>query len=204
LHAEPEAAVPLLREAEALFRELGQQEDVVWTLWFLGNTAQLQGDYDRAEELYAQALTLMRDLRHPSTVAQAIAMETGGANLLTSLGSVAFLRGDLGRADACLREAVLLCSRVASADLLAPCVLHLAGVALGRGHTTRAARLVGAAEGLWGAVESGIMPVYRAIYDRICAELSRGLGEGTFALDRAHGRRMSQSELTAYALAANE
>ncbi|MBV9599634.1 MAG: XRE family transcriptional regulator, partial [Chloroflexi bacterium] len=34
-----EAVVPLLREAEGLFRELGQHEDVAWTLLGLGNAA---------------------------------------------------------------------------------------------------------------------------------------------------------------------
>ena len=168
MRGDPTAAAPLLREAEVLFRELGQHEDVVWTLWVMGHTAQLQGDYPQAEALYGQALEMVRDLRRPSTIAQALAVEIGEANLLTSLGSVALLRGDLERADASLRDGVLLCARVNSADLLATCALHLAGVALGRDRGTRAARLLGAAEGLWGAVDSGIMLAY-SIYDRICA-----------------------------------
>ena len=200
LRGDAQAAVPLFREAEALFRELGQHEDVAWTLWGIGQTAQLQGDYTRAEAFYTEALAALRDLRHPSTVAQSIAVETGAANLLTSLGSVAFLRGDLERADACLREGVVLCAQLASADLLAACVLHLAAVVLGDSHATRAARLLGAAEGLWGGVDSGIMPVYRAIYIRLRANVSRRLGEQAFAAARAQGQRMSLPEVAAYAL----
>ena len=200
LRGDAHAAVPLFREAEALFRELGQHEDVAWTLWGIGQTAQLQGDYARAEAFYTEALAALRDLRHPSTVAQSIAVETGEPNLLTSLGSVAFLRGELAHADAYLREGVVLSTQLASADLLAACVLHLAAVVLGVGHATRAARLFGAAEGLWGGVDSGIMPVYRAIYNHLRAELSRRLGERAFASARGQGQRMSLSEVADYAL----
>ena len=200
LRGDARGAVPLFREAEALFRELGQHEDVAWTLWGIGQTAQLQGDYAQAEAFYAEALAVLRDLRHPSTVAQSIAVETAAANLLTSLGSVAFLHGDLERAAACLREGVVLCAQLASADLLAACVLHLAAVVLGVSHATRAARLLGAAEGLWGGVDSGIMPVYRAIYNRLRADLSRRLGEQAFAAARAQGQRMSLPEVAVYAL----
>ncbi len=197
---DPQTAVPLLHEAEVLFRELGQDEDVVWTLWCLGTTAQLQGDYGDAEALYTQALAAVRDIRSPSTIAQAIAVEGLEGNVLTSLGSVALLRGEFERAEACLREGTLLCAQVESADLLASCVLNLAGVALGRSHATRAARLLGAAEGLWGGVETGILPVYRAMYDRLCTHLSRRLGERAFCAARVRGNSMSLPDVAAYAL----
>src|SRR5207302_4132772 len=98
-------------------------------------------------------------------------------NALTSRGSVALLRGDFERAEACLREAGLLCARVESAHLLAACVLHLAAVALGRGAAKRGARLLGAAEGLWGTADSIILPVDRTTHDRVCTELRGHLGD---------------------------
>ncbi len=200
LRGDPQPAVALLREAETLFRELGQLEDVAWTLWCLGNTAQLQGDYGEAEALYTQALAAVRDLRSPSTIAQAIAVEGLEGGVLTSLGSVALLRGDLELSEACLREGGLRSTQVGSADLLAACVLHLAGVALGRGAAKHGARLLGAAEGLWGAVESGILPVYRAIHNRVCTDLRRQLGEQAFYVARVEGQRLSLPEVAAFAL----
>jgi non-specific serine/threonine protein kinase len=201
LRGDPQAAVPLLRTAEALFRELGLHEDVAWTLWGLGNMAQLQGDYAAAEAFYTQALAIVRELHDPSTVAQALATETLGGQLLAGLGSVALLQGDLNSAEAYLREGVLVYSQI---NDLATCVMHLAGVALGRGDGTRAARLLGAAEGLWGSMDSGILPAYRPIYAHICTDLTRRVGERTFDSMRLRGRRMRLSKVIAYALGAEE
>ena len=204
LRGDPRAGIPLLREAEVQFRELGQHEDVAWTLWCLGNTAQLQGDHGEAEALYTRALAAVRDVRYPSTIAQAIALEGLEGNMLTSLGSVALLQGDLERAEGCLREGGLLCAQVESAHLLAACVLHLAGVALCRGDARRGARLLGAAEGLWGATDSAILPVHREMHERVFTDLRRGLSERTFASIRAEGRQMSLQDVTAYALSAQQ
>ncbi|MBV9170591.1 MAG: hypothetical protein JOZ81_10950 [Chloroflexi bacterium] len=202
--SDPQAALPLLGEAEAMFRELGQDEDVAWSLWCLGNNAQLQGDHAAAETLYTQGLAVVRGVGSPTSIAQAIGLEGLEGNMLEGLGSVALLRGDLGRVESCVREAARLSAHLASADHLAICALQLAGVALGRGDEMRAARLLGAAEGLWGAVASGILPVYRAIYDQVCTDLTRRLSERAFASARAQGRRMSLPETAAFTLAAAE
>jgi non-specific serine/threonine protein kinase len=200
LSSDPEAAVPLLREAEALFRELGQHEDVAWSLWGLGNYAQVQGDYAAAEALYTKGLSVVRGVGAPTSIAQAIGLEGLEGNMLEGLGSVALRRGDFARAERCAREAARLGAQMASADHLAICALQLAAVALGRGDGLRAACLLGAAEGLWGAVASGILPVHRAIYDQLCTELTRRLGARALASARAQGRRMSLPETAAFAL----
>ena len=200
--SDPQVAVPLLREAEALFRELEQHEDVAWSLWCRGNIAQLQGDCAAAEALYTQGLAVVRGVGWPTSIAQAIGLESLEGNMLEGLGSVALLRGDLGRAEDCARKAALLGAQLASPDHLAIDALQLAAVALGRGDGMRAARLLGAAEGLWGAVASDILPVYRRIYDHQCTDLSRRLGDRAFASARAQGRRMSLPETAAFALAA--
>jgi non-specific serine/threonine protein kinase len=199
--SDPEAAVRLLSEAEALFRELGQDEDVAWSLWSLGALAQMQGDNAAAEALYAQGLAVVRGVGSPTSIAQAIGLEGLEGNMLEGLGAVALQRGELGRVEKCVREAALLSAHLASADHVAICALQLAGVALGRGDAMRAAHLVGAAEGLWGAVANGILPVYRPIYDQVCTDLSRRLSERAFASARDHGRRMNLAATAAYVLA---
>jgi predicted ATPase/DNA-binding CsgD family transcriptional regulator/DNA-binding XRE family transcriptional regulator len=204
LRGDPSAGIPLLHEADAIFCDLGQREDVAWTSMCLGNITQQQGDYASADVHYTKALSIVRDVRQPNTVSQAIALEGLEVSVLTSLGSVALVRRDLDRSEACLREAALLSVQLASPELLAVCALHLAGVALGRGMATRAARLLGGAEGLWGAVDSSMLPVFRAIYDGIRSDLDRRLGEQAAGKARGLGQRMSLRQVAAYALGPTE
>jgi predicted ATPase/DNA-binding CsgD family transcriptional regulator/DNA-binding XRE family transcriptional regulator len=200
LRGDPADGIPMLQQAEALFRELNQQEDVVWSVWNRGNIAQIQGDLALAELLYTDALTIGRNVRQPANVAQAIGLEGLEVSILISLGSLALMRGDLDASEEYLREAGHLGLELASPELLAVCVLHLAGVALGHGHFARAARLLGGAEGLLGAVDSGMLPVHRLMYDRICKDLGQNRGESV-KRTRAEGRRMSLHAIGVYALA---
>ncbi|MBV9354945.1 MAG: hypothetical protein JO023_05405, partial [Chloroflexi bacterium] len=175
-------------------------EDVAWSVWCLGNIAQLQGDHVAAEAHYAEGLAVVRGVDVPSSIAQAIGLEGLEGNMLEGLGSVALLRGDLGRAEDCARGAARLAVALTSPDHLAIDALQLSAVAFGRGDAIRAARLLGAAEGLWGAVGSSVLPVFRQIYDQVCADLSPRLGERTFASARAVGRGLSLPEVAIYVL----
>jgi tetratricopeptide (TPR) repeat protein len=96
LNGEPAASVPFLRQAESFFRELEQYEDVAWTLIGLGNTAQLESDFDAAEAFYLRALAVVQDLHQPSTIAQ-LGQEGIRGLVLACLGSTAPLRGDSAR-----------------------------------------------------------------------------------------------------------
>jgi DNA-binding CsgD family transcriptional regulator/tetratricopeptide (TPR) repeat protein len=204
LNREPAASVPFLREAESIFRELDQYEDVAWALIGLGNTAQLESDFEAAEAFYLRALAVVQDLHQPSTIAQALGQEGISRLALACLGSTALLRGDLDVAEGRLREGVDECARVADANMLGTCVLLLAGVALGRGRPRRAARLLGAAEGLWGAVASGLMPPHRAVYDRILADLEQERHGPALMSIRARGGRMTLREVVAFASGAED
>lgn len=199
-----ESAIPLLHEAERLFRELGQHEDVAWTLLGLGQTRQLQGDLAAAEAAYVQALAVVHDMRQPSSIAQALAVDGILGLAFACLGTAALLRGDLDAADARLHEGVLQCARVSDPNILGACMMLLAGVALGRGHPERAANLLGAAEALWGAVASDMMPAHRAVYEHICSDLAQRFGERAFESIRARGGQMTPSAAVTYALASVE
>ena len=204
LHGKLRTAVPLFREAERLFRELGQHEDMVMTLLGLGNTAQLEGDLKAADAFYVEALAVVQDVHQASTIAEALGLEGISALVSACAGSVAFLRGDLQLAEDRLRDGVLHCTRFSNAMALSTCVMLLAGVALARGHAARAARLLGAAEGLWGADASDLLPSHRALYDRICADFKPRLDEPALALLRTRGSRMIPAEVVAYALGSED
>jgi predicted ATPase/DNA-binding CsgD family transcriptional regulator/DNA-binding XRE family transcriptional regulator len=192
--------VPLLREAESLFRELDQYEDVAWTLIGLGSTAQLAGDLGAAEEFYVRALKTVQDLHTPTTIAQAVGLQGVLGLVLACLGSAALLRGDVHLGERRLREGVEECARMSDANMLGTCVMLLAGVAFRKGYPARSARLLGAAEGLWGAVASGLLPPHRAAYDGLCADLEQHEHGSALTAVRGQGRRMAQREVVAYAL----
>jgi non-specific serine/threonine protein kinase len=204
LHGELQSAVPQLREAETLFRELEQYEDVAWTLLGLGLIAQLRGDFAAAETFYVQALAGVRELRQPSSIAQALAVDGILGLVFAFLGSAALLRGDVALADARLREGVFQCARVSDPSILGTCVLLLAGVALARARHRRAVHLVGAAEALWSATASDVMPAHRPVYERIYAELRGHFDERAFESARARGVRMSLPDVVALALGAED
>jgi non-specific serine/threonine protein kinase len=200
LDTEARNAEARFREALALFERLQQHEDVAWSLFGLGNVAQLKGEHRQAEGYYQQALRVISAIRTPETVAQAIALEGLRPILLAAIGSVALARGQVDAAAASLRSGVLAAAQLGSADLLATGVLMLATVALARSQPARAARLIGAAEGLWSAIESGMLPIYRPTYTRLRAEMTDRLGEYACNSLRAEGERMSLSQIAAFAL----
>ena len=85
---------------------------------------------------------------------------------------------------------------------LAYCLEGLATVAESRGQAERAARLIGAAEGLHEAVGVPVYVYYeahRSPYERTAAAVRSRLGEPAFEAARAEGRAMSAKAAVAYA-----
>jgi hypothetical protein len=77
----------------------------------------------------------------------------------------------------------------------------LAAVALAQAQPERAARLLGAAEGLREAVGSPRPLADRAEHDRFVAAVRTALGEQAFAAAWAEGGAMSLGDVVAFALA---
>jgi non-specific serine/threonine protein kinase len=200
LRGDPLDGVPLLREAVRLFEGLGKQEDVAWTRLCLGYAFQIQGDYDFAEAAYTKVLATVRGMNEPTSIAQALAVEVLTGLVLAALGSIAYLRGDLDEAETRLREGLRASIQV---NDVATCILHLAGVAFARGQSARAARLLGGAEGMWGAADSGILPAYQEVHRRLCEELSQCLDRRLLESARTRGRQMITADIVAYALEAD-
>jgi DNA-binding CsgD family transcriptional regulator len=189
LRGDPQAAIALFTEAEALFRELGRKADAAHSLIGLAATTRLLGNYTLAEDYCTRALELARDVGRPTTIAQS----------LDYLAFLALLRGDLTRAEESLHAAVPLCLEVAHGELLAYCALHLAGVALRRGNGLRSAKLLGAADGFWDMCGSGIFPTYHAGWDHSYRDTRRRLGRRAFAAAFAEGQPMNMTDLAVYA-----
>src|SRR5215217_3162333 len=93
-----------------------------------GVLAETQGDYDRAEALHQEALTLSRDRGD----------KTGIARALGNLGVVAFDRGEDDRATALLEEGLALARELDDQILVATALNDLGNVAYERGDLDRA------------------------------------------------------------------
>jgi predicted ATPase/DNA-binding CsgD family transcriptional regulator/DNA-binding XRE family transcriptional regulator len=190
LRGDPRAAIELFTEAEALFRELGQPHQAANALVGLGQTARLFGEYDRAEEYFQRSLEDGRVTGNPTTISHS----------LQCLGSVAVLRGELARGNAYLCEAVPILVALENGIFLGYCALHLAQIALAQENGRRAARLLGAADGMWRSDNTAIYPTYREMWRNACDAAAAVLGEKVFASIFASGQGLSLEDVAAFAL----
>jgi predicted ATPase/class 3 adenylate cyclase len=113
-----EAAIPLLEEALALFRESGQGREASFALSELGFIALIQGDRKRAQQLCEEALSLARELEDPRAMSAA----------LNNLGEVCSAMDEHEQALACHDEAVALRRRLGNPELVSASTYSL-GVA---------------------------------------------------------------------------
>jgi predicted ATPase/class 3 adenylate cyclase len=131
-------AVPRLEESQALFREVGDAEGIVYALADLGWIAADQGDAERASRLVEESLSVARESGDKTTTAAAVQSlarialaqddyaraqelfeeslalrrslgdKRNAANSLGYLGLVALLRGDYEEATSALEESLAL------------------------------------------------------------------------------------------------
>jgi tetratricopeptide (TPR) repeat protein len=88
-HNDPAAGKRVLGEALEIYREIGTQRDVGWTLIHLAMPSSgVQDEYEHAQALTEEGLALLREADDQPGVAQA----------LTNLGEQSRLQGDLPRA----------------------------------------------------------------------------------------------------------
>jgi len=225
-------AAPLLEEAEALARRLGEHRTTAQVLGRLGMVAAARRDLDRAAAATAEAVLLARQAGHPETLATA----------LSQAARVAIGQRDTERAivgyreciDLCrdagerwLRQRALLPLAVALADLgdhagaqrLGRESLRIArdlrddrmmvwsieGLAWSRaaeGHAEDAAALLGAASAVRGEEPASAYGADRERTERCRATALAALGEGGFR--RAFERGAGLDRETALALASGE
>jgi len=183
----------LYEEGLVLARELGDKHGIAALLNSLGELARFQGDYERAAALYEEGLVLFRELGGRLQIAM----------MLHNLAYVVLRQGDGRQAAASFEESLVLYRELKRKHGVTECLIGLAGVAAVVGEPAtaqRAARLFGAAEGLFEATGGGLAAADQAEYDRYLALTRDQLAEAAFAAAWAAGRAMTMEQAIAYAL----
>lgn len=185
------AARTLLEESQAIFRAEGYKCPLADSLSDLGGVARREGDYEQAAALYEESLALYRELGK---------REANVANELRHLGHVAHYQGNTARASSLFKESLTILrepERVTTfaykgyKQIIAGCLVGLAGVAGAAGQPARAAQLLGASEALLEAIGAVWEPADRAEYQCYVAAVRAHLDEATFAAAWAEGRTMT-------------
>jgi tetratricopeptide (TPR) repeat protein len=192
-----EAATSHLQEALRSFREVDQDYGVAHATTYLGMAALTGGDVSRATHMFEEGLAMARRLGE----------RLGIYIALYNLAQVALSRGDYSGAVSLFEEGVALSGEVGDRANLAYCLEGLAVVAGARGEAMRAARLIGAAEGLHEAIGVPVYVYYepdRSLYEHRVAAVRSQMGAEAFEAARAEGRAMTFEQAVAYALEDDE
>lgn len=225
-------AQALHEESLALFRRVGDQEDVAGALENLGIVARLRGDLAGARALLEESLAMRRRLEDPPSLAMCLVSlgallgvqgDFDGARALLeesltmhrrledprsisisllSIGSLAARRGDLGRARALLRECLVIQSQLKDIWTITLSLDWLALVLQGEGQVDRSVRLHAATEALNAAIGTPMNPILKEARDRSVADARDALGPEMFASAWEEGRLMAWERAVEYALAA--
>ena len=177
-------AAALMEEALALRRTTNNPGSIAYSLASRGELARREGDDEQALSLLEEALTRFRDLGDGEHVAWT----------LYNLGVILIRRGDVISASTVVAECLALRVEQGNSAQIARALALAAWVAVGRGPDERAARLLGAAEGL--RARRDVPPDVdddrqeRPIVDRLVA----ALGEQPSSLALAIGRSLSLDE----------
>jgi DNA-binding CsgD family transcriptional regulator len=155
----------------------------------LGMLAIGRGDYPRAQALLAEALPLARSLG-AGHVAEA----------LGSLGALAWVQEEVGRAADCWCQGLVLARDIGYRLRIPQFLERLGRVARARGQLERAARLFGAAA---VAQQAAGAPISQEIgeYERNLDAVRAQLGEAAFAAAWAEGQALPAEDAVAYAVA---
>ncbi|WP_211763418.1 ATP-binding protein [Kutzneria sp. CA-103260] len=178
-HADMTAALSLLKQADVLARQLGDESALAYTTLCLGTAAFFQRDLHRGVALLEDALAHHHALGHPAGAwlalgylalatavlgqpdlsvgfsRQRLALcDSRGASAsriypLWGLSLGEWLSGDRHRAGRLIRETIEAAQKFGDEWALAHCLETLAWVAGADGLHTRAARLLGATHGVW-------------------------------------------------------
>ena len=188
---DPQRSFALLAESRALFRELGEESGPEWPLVLLmADVTQGQGDLDRAERLYEEALAEARTRGDIHAVAHG----------LRNWGRIRRLRGDAERAFMMLRESVLLLVPFKDVRCAFTCLEDFAAALCEHDQPADVARLFGAAEAVRELIGKPLDGGLLVHHDRSVAAVQQRLAPEAFAAAWAEGRAMTMDQALAYAL----
>jgi non-specific serine/threonine protein kinase len=186
-----DTARALASESLETARAIGDRWLVAWALHLLGLAAHIEAGYPSARRLYEESLAIRRELDYPEGV--------GTLQLL--LGMVDYGEGDYGSAWSRFRESLELVQALRSHWLLGNLLANFAGLAAALGQMERAVLLAGAAGAVSDAVRVRPIPLVAAVLGEVARSGERALGPAAFEAALADGRRMSQEQAVAEALA---
>jgi predicted ATPase len=230
LQGDTSAARPRLLESLAIAREIGDSRAISRALTGLGVIAFHDGDYASARERYEESVRINRQLENPRGLAAAlnnlgnVAYHAGDYERAIALSEEAMVlhrkRQDqdaeagaflnitqalqrLGRIAEARRTcagSLAIASELGARHLTA-CGLAAAGYLAGALRDwVRAARLIGAAEGIWEELGYGLSRLDRAEHEAEAAKLREALGATEFAEHRRAGRAMDEAAAVGLAL----
>ena len=212
-----EAAEAYAEEALEIFRDAGEEHELVGPLSILGVVAGSRHDYDRAVPLYEEMGLLARKAGDGYGLAMSLnnqayaawmtadvdgaealweaclaAARAAGTSEITAmavsgLGDVALARGSPDRAAEHFREALAVYQQLAFPDLQADMCVCLAAAARAEGALEQAARLLGAAASLRRA-GGAVEPSVLAYLDEVTAAGRTTLGDEAFSAAFGRGR----------------
>ncbi len=228
--ADKSGATEVLAQALDLFRQVGDRAGQARALNSLGSASRTVGSTARARELFEQSLRLRVEIGDEAGVSVTtfnlgqLALDDGdhatarrlfershdidaalgdewGA-MIGSLGvaAAAIAQGDLEAAPARLADAVRFFLGSEDEDHLAEALSVCAEEACARQLFERAARLLGAVEGLWEGLGFSLSPVDDLYVERCRSAVRAAMGTGAFARARAEGRAMTPDQAVAFAV----
>ncbi len=148
------------------------------------------GEYAAARDVLTEGLT----------IARAIGNRTGVASHNLALGQTLLDQGDPTAAVPLFHDSLLGFQEVGPRSGVAWALEGLAGVAAAHGAPERAARLLGAADGLREILGAPLTPAGRVQGERRIAPARHALSESAWATTWSEGRAMTLEQAIAYAL----
>jgi predicted ATPase/DNA-binding SARP family transcriptional activator len=184
-----ERGIAAYQEALSLAREHKLVRSIALILSGLGSALTFTGQYQRAEPLLLEGLALTQELDNVPHMAWS----------LLFLGVQAYLQDDWPAARQYFAQGLAIVSKVGNLNCLPDLLEGTAGVAAAQRQPAQAARLLGAAEALRGALEQSRAPVADAYFSRILLATRSALAEEALGEAWQAGRQLTAKQALAEA-----
>jgi predicted ATPase/DNA-binding winged helix-turn-helix (wHTH) protein len=183
-------AVASLEESLGIYREVGYDAGIVFTLVVLAAIHQTKNDLEPAEKLLQESLTVAERTKN---------------NLINSIAKVNYgrletARGNLERAKEFCRESLQLRRVLSDRWGLVQCLEPLAVIALKEGDTRRAGLLLGAIELQLESLGASPPLIFRADHEFAVRSIRALLDEETYSCLISEGRKLTTTEVVTLAM----
>ncbi|MBA3584414.1 MAG: tetratricopeptide repeat protein, partial [Gemmatimonadetes bacterium] len=183
------AAIPLLRESQALSERVGNRGRMAHAMVELGRIAGETGDLKQAESLLQDSLETFETLGQKADIGEA----------LERLGEIASGRGEEARAQSLRARSLEIYSDVDYRPGFVRTLVFFAESASMQGRGERAAQLLGGVENEIQARPGSIAPEIHSRLQGVLGSLREQLGPALLEVFLASGRALSREQLVALA-----